>query len=169
LFAAKLYPQKNWFERDIYFTSADGGDRYVKDKGFLKSCFVFTCLSQRNHCRSFAGSDGRFYKNELCFDKGTVASKTLTTFKLTKEEQDLLDTYLEILRKARKTKNFNSKFAYGTYQIDDELNTREKSENDEWIYDYPELNTTINSLKAKLAKYYETAIQPKLFEYELLK
>jgi len=32
LFAAKLYPQKNWYERDIYFTTADGGDRYLKDK-----------------------------------------------------------------------------------------------------------------------------------------
>ena len=57
----------------------------------------------------------------------------------------------------------------GTYQIDDELNTRYKSDNDEWIYDYPELNTAINSLKIKLAKYYETTTQPKLFEYELLK
>ena len=39
----------------------------------------------------------------------------------------------------------------------------------EWIYDYSELNTAINTLKKKLAKYYENAIQPKLFEYELLK
>lgn len=169
LFAAKLYPQKNWFERDVYFTTADGGNRYIKDKGFLKSCFIFTCLSQRNHCRSFDGSDGRFYRNELCFDKGTVASKKLASYKLTKPERDLLDTYSEILAKARKTKRYNKKFAYGIYQIDEELNTREKNENDEWIYDYPELNTAINSLKTKLAKYYETVIQPKLFEYELLK
>ena len=169
LFAAKLYPQKNWYERDVYFTTADGGDRYLKDKNFLKTCFIFACLSQRNHCRSFDGSDRRFYKNELCFDKGTVASNKLKTYKLTKEEQDLLDNFTDILSKAKSTKTYNRKYTYGTYQIDEELNTRYENENDEWIYDYPELNTAINSLKTKLAKYYENIIQPKLFEYELLK
>src|SRR3989344_316398 len=169
LFAAKLYPQKNWYERDVYFTTADGGERYLKDKNFLKTCFIFACLSQRNHCRSFDGSDGRFYKNELCFDKGTVASNKLKTYKLTKEEKDLLDNFTDILSKAKATKTYNRKYTYGTYQIDEELNTRYENENDEWIYDYPELNTAINSLKTKLAKYYENNIQPKLFEYELLK
>lgn len=169
LFAAKLYPQKNWYERDVYFTTADGGDRYLKDMGLLKACFIFTCLSQRNHCRSFNGSDGRFYKNELCFDKGTLASKKLKEYKLTKEEQDLLETFADIITKAKRTKNYNKKYTYGTYQIDEELNTRYKNENGEWIYDYPELNTAINSLKTKLAKYYEVVVQPELFEYELLK
>ncbi len=169
LFAAKLYPQKNWYERDVYFTTADGGDHYLKDKDFLKSCFIFACLSQRNHCRSFDGSDGRFYKNEFCFDKGTLASSKITSYKLTKEEQDLLDAFSEVLSKARSTKNYDKKCTYGTYQIDEELNSRYKNENDEWIYNYPELNTTIISLKTKLAKYYEAVIQPKLFEYELLK
>lgn len=171
LFAAKLYPQKNWYERDVYFTTADGGDVYTKDKNFLKTCFIFTCLSQRNHCRSFDGSDGRFYKNELCFDKGTVASNKLKTYKLTKTEKDLLDTFADILEKAKKTEKYNKKFTYGTYQIDDELNTKYKNDDDskDWIYDYPELNTAINSLKTKLSKYYENTIQPKLFEYELLK
>lgn len=169
LFAAKLYPQKNWYERDVYFTTADGGDRYLKDKEFLKSCFIFTCLSQRNHCRSFDGSDGRFYKNELCFSKGTIASNKLKGYKLNKDEQDLVDTFCDVLKKAKATKNYNKKYTYGTYQIDEELNTLYKSDNDEWIYDYPELNTAINSLKTKIAKYYEAVIQPKLFKYELLK
>ena len=169
LFAAKLYPQKNWYERDVYFTTADGSDRYLKDKDFLKTCFIFACLSQRNHCRSFDGSDGQFYKNELCFDKGTLAGSKVKNYKLTKDEQDLLDTFNDMLAKAKHTKNYNKKYTYGTYQIDEELNTRFKNENDEWIYDYPELNTAINSLKTKLARYYEAVIQPKLFEYELLK
>ncbi len=169
LFAAKLYPQKNWYERDIYFTTADGGDRYLKDKDFLKSCFIFACLSQRNHCRSFDGSDGRFYKNELCFDKGAMASDKLKNYKLTSEENELLDIFADIVTKAKSTKKYNPKWTYGTYQIDEELNTRYKNDNDEWIYDYPELNTAINSLKNKIAKYYENIIQPKLFEYQLLK
>lgn len=169
LFAAKLYPQKNWYERDVYFTTADGGDLYLKDKDFLRTCFIFACLSQRNHCRSFDGSDGRFYKNELCFDKGTLASNKVKNYKLTAEEKELLDTFADVLTKAKSTNGYDSKCTYGTYQIDEELNTREKNENDEWIYDYPELNTAINSLKNKIAKYYENIIQPKLFEYELLK
>ncbi|MFA6056425.1 MAG: hypothetical protein WC769_13750 [Thermodesulfovibrionales bacterium] len=169
LFAAKLYPQKNWYERDVYFTTADGGDRYLEDKDFLKNCFMFACLSQRNHCRSFDGRDERFYKNELCFDKGTLASRKLTAYSLTGEEKDLMDTFANVLTKAKVIKNYNKKYKYGTYQIDEELNTRYKNENDEWIYDYPELNTVINTLKTKLAKYYKAVIQPKLFQYELLK
>ncbi|MBN2094057.1 MAG: hypothetical protein JW740_01675 [Candidatus Zambryskibacteria bacterium] len=169
LFAAKLYPQKNWYERDIYFTTADGGDKYLKDKNFLKSCFIFACLSQRNHCRSFSGSDKRFYKNELCFDKGTLASKKLKEYKITKDEKDLLEIFGDVLKKAKSTEDYNPKYTYGTYQIDDELNARYKNDNDEWVYVYTELNTAINSLKTKLAKYYETVIQPKLFKYELLK
>lgn len=169
LFAAKLYPQKNWYERDVYFTTADGGERYLGDEEFLKACFIFACLSQRNHCRSLEGSDGKFYKNELCFDRGTLANSKLGTYKLTKEEQDLIDSFLDVLAKAKVTKNYNKKYTYGTYQIDAELNTRYKNDNDEWIYDYPQLNTAINSLKLKLANYYETVIQPKLFQYELLK
>lgn len=171
LFAAKLYPQKNWYERDIYFTTADGGDVYLKDKDFLKACFIFACLSQRNHCRSFEGGDGRFYKNELCFDKVTLASKKLKDFKLTSEEQDLLDIFSSVLKKAKNPKydEYNPKYAYGTYQIDEEININYKDDNGEIIYKYPELNTDIRTLKTKLAKYYETNIQPKLFEYQLLK
>ncbi len=169
LFAAKLYPQKNWYERDIYFTTADGGDKYLKDKTFLKQCFIFTCLSQRNHCRSFDGSDGRFYRNELCFDKNAISRKKLEELKLTKEEIDLLASFDNILKIAMETEYYNSKFTYGTYQIDEEINLRYKSDNDEWIYENSQLNTAINSLKTKLSKYYENSIQPKLFEYELLK
>ncbi|MBX4204798.1 MAG: hypothetical protein KW788_01255 [Candidatus Doudnabacteria bacterium] len=169
LFAAKLYPQKNWFERDLFFTTADGKDRYLKDKDFLKSCFIFTCLSRRNHCRSFHGSDGRFYRNELCFDSSTIASNYLKAYKLTKEEEELLYLFKDVLKKAKRTKGYNPEYKYGTYQIDTELNTYHKNENDEIIYDNPQLNTAIIGLRTTVAKYYETAIQPKLFRYELLK
>lgn len=169
LFAAKLYPQKKWYERDVYFTTADGGDRYISDIDFLKSCLIFTCLSQSNHCRSLEGSDGRFYKNELCFDKNTLAKKILDNYEITSDEADLIETFKDLLKKAKSTKAYNSKYTYGPYQINDELNTRYKNENDEWIYDYPELNTTINSLRTKLSKYYESTIQEKLFKYQLLK
>jgi hypothetical protein len=168
LFAAKLYPQKNWYERDIYFTTADGGGSYIKDKNFLKSCLIFTCLSPRNHCLSFNGSDKRFYKNELCFDSDTIASKTLKKHKLSKEEKALIHLFYEILKDAKKTKNYNSEYKYGTYQIDVELNTSHKNE-ETIIYDYPELNTKLIELKTKLSNYYGSKIQSNLFQYKLLK
>ncbi len=170
LFAAgKLPIEKTWWLSGIIFKTSDGGERFKKDTNFLKACFLFTCLSYFNKCRSLNGTDGRFYKNELCFDKATLASEKLKNYKLTIEERDLLGIFKEVLRKAKTTKGYNSKYTYGTYQIDQELNTRNKNDNEEWIYDYPELNTELNTLKTKLLKYYESVIQPKLFEYELLK
>jgi len=170
LFAAGKYDSgSRWWEKGTIFKTSDSGDKYTHDLEFIKSCFLFSCLSYFNKCRSFDGSDNRFYKNELCFDKGTIARNKVQSYKLTKEEQDLLDAFYDVLTKAKATKNYNKKYTYGTYQIDYELNTRYKNDNDEWIYDYPELNTAINSLKTKLTKYYEAVIQPKLFEYELLK
>lgn len=168
LFCAKLYPQKNWYERDIYFTTADGGEEYTKDSNFLKCCLIYACLSPRNHCLSFEGSDKRFYQNELCFDTNTIATKTLKKYKLNKTEKDLVNLFEQILKEAKKTTNYNSKYKYGTYQIDKELNTFTKDEENK-IYDYPELNTKLIELKNKLSKYYEETIQQKLFQYQLLK
>lgn len=167
--AGKMPIEKTWWLNGITFKTSDGGTSYLNDNNFLKTCLIFTCLSYFNKCRSFDGSDGRYYKNELCFDKATLATNKLASYKLTKEEQDLLDTFFAVLKEAKTTKNYKERYSYGTYQIDEELNTRYKDENGEWIYDYATLNTAINSLKTKLAKYYEAAIQPKLFKYELLK
>ena len=84
-------------------------------------------------------------------------------------EKELLASFKEVLSEAKKTKIYNSKYTYGTYQIDIELNTSHKDENDTIVYDYPPLNTKLIALKTKLNKYYETEIQPKLFKYQLLK
>jgi len=169
LFAAKLYPQEKWYEKDVYFTTADGGDKYTKDKNFLKSCFIFTCLSRYNKCLSFTGSDKRFYKNELCFDAGTLASKQLEKYKLNADEKELIKIWQNVLSEAKKTKNYDKKIAYGPYQIEIELNTSKKDENNKIVYDYPTLNGELENLKKKLKIYYAQYITPKLFEYELLK
>ena len=43
LFAAGKYPiEEKWYENGTIFKSSDGGDKYTKDKDFLKSCFIFT-------------------------------------------------------------------------------------------------------------------------------
>ena len=169
LFCAKLYPQEKWYEKDVYFTTSDGGLEYTKDAEFLKSCFIFTCLSQRNKCISFTGSDGRFYRNELCLDSETLASKHLETLKTNEEDKKVLALWQEILEETYKTQEYNANLKYGTYQIIQEINTFYLDDKGTKIYNYPMLNTKINFLKNQLKEYYANQIEQKLFEYQLLK
>lgn len=172
LFVAKLFPLDNWYEKDFLFTSSDGGDAYTKDETFLKSCLIYTCLSNQNKCLSFTGSDGRYYKNELCFEEGTLASKDLKSYNLDESEKELLDIWEQILEKAKKTKNYNKDLSYGVYQITKELNTFQKVKIGKTIknsYDYPELNGDLETLRVKLKEYYKSHIWNKMFNYELVK
>lgn len=170
IWVAKYIPLDNWYENDVYCTTSDGGDRYTKDRDFLKSCLIYTCLSRYNKCLSFDGSDGRFYRNELCFHKDAVAMNDLVKFKLDDEEKKLLEVWNRVLEKAAATGKMVEKFTYGPYQIEQEINTFHKDETGKKnIYDYPELNAELNTLKALLKTYYKTHIREKMFEYELVK
>lgn len=170
IWVAKFIPLDNWYENDVYATTADGGDRYTKDRDFLKSCLIYTCLSRYNKCLSFDGSDGRFYRNELCFHKDTVAMNDLAKFKLDDEEKKLLEVWNRVLEKAAATGKVVEKFTYGPYQIEQEINTFHKDETGKKnIYDYPELNAELNTLKVLLKTYYKTHIREKMFEHELVK
>ena len=169
LFCAKMFPQDKWYEKDVYFTTADGGDRYTRDNDFLKSCLIYTCLSRYNKCLSFNGSDGRFYRNELCFHKDALANVDLKKFRLDADEKELLEVWGRVLDKAEKTGKMVDSFTYGPYQIEQEINTFVKTEDGKNVYDYPELNSELNTLKVLLKKYYTTHIREKMFEYELVK
>lgn len=169
LFCAKMFPQDKWYEKDVYFTTADGGDRYTRDNDFLKSCLIYTCLSRYNKCLSFSGSDGRFYRNELCFHKDALANVDLKKFKLDVDEKELLKVWGRVLDKAGKIGKMVDSFTYGPYQIEQEINTFVKTEDGKNVYDYPELNSELNTLKVLLKKYYTTHIREKMFEYELVK
>jgi len=107
------------------------------------------------------GSDGRFYRNELCFDKGTIASKELAAHTLNPDERHILDAWNRLLAKAKKTQEYNPRFTYGLYQIEKEINLR----NEDKEYIYPDIHNDVQVLKAYYAKY----IVKKLFDYELLK
>ena len=157
----------------------------MEDTDLLKSCLIYTCLCRQNKCISFNGSDGRFYKNELCFCQNTIADNDLKTFTLNGDEEELFKIWHELMAEARKTKEYNSNFTYGLYQIDVELNICYKyDKNGNKIYsndenytkiktnvehEYTGLNTKIILLKEKLKEYYKNYIQDKLFKYELLK
>jgi hypothetical protein len=146
LFCAKCYCQEKWYERDVFFTTADKGEAYAKDKEFLFRCFFWACLSQRNHCLSFDGSDSRFYRNELCFDKNTIASKELEKYALNPDEKHMLAVWNQLLGKIKKTQEYNPHFTYGLYQIEKEINLR----NEDKEYIHPDVHNDVQVLKVLL-------------------
>jgi hypothetical protein len=175
LFVTCRYPAtKQWWERGVVNRCADNGDNFSQDAEFLKACLIYTSLSRHNKCLSFNGSDGVQYRNELCFDTGTVASAELAKCKLTAVEQALIDQWHKVLAGAEKTAKYDPQKTYGLYQIDVELNTMYKvpkanTSKMETVFDYPELNGDIKTLKALLARYHADVITPKLWSYGLLK
>lgn len=181
MFCASRYIKyhREWTERARIMKSADGADKYFNDVNsgklsqYLLKCLLFTCFEPQNHMRSFIGSDGRYYRNELCFDTTngeTIASKDIVNLKLNDTERDLLEQWNNILCCAKITKNYDKTLTYGLYQIDVELNTCHRDiDLDKNIYDYPELNGNIRTLKKLVKEYYNAEIVPTLFEYEFLK
>jgi hypothetical protein len=175
LWCAKMFPQNNWFDKDLYFTTSDAGEAYVKDKDFLKSCLIYTCLSSRNRCITFDGSDDKHYQNELCFDDGTVASTDLATMELDTEEQKLIELWYKILAQARATNHCNANYTYGVYQITKEIVEQYTHEEVDakgktiQVTNYPRLAGDLNTLRALLKNYYKSHITDKMFQYELLK
>ena len=180
IFSASRYIKynRNWTERGRIMKSADMKNKYFKDltmeklNNFLLKNLLYVCFEPQNHCRTLKGTDNRFYRNELCLDTTngeTIASVKLKELVLNDIEKNLLSLWDKILAQAKKTENYNSKFTYGLYQIDDELNTSFKNEKEETIYNYPELNGDIKTIKYLLKEYYLTEIAPTLFVYEFLK
>lgn len=178
LFVAKEYPRDKFYEKGegcVYFTTSDGGDTYTHDPEFLKSCLLYTCLSNQNKCLSFNGSDGRYYRNELCFDTtngDTVASADLAKMTLDADEEALAALWNNILDEAKKTENYDNRLTYGVYQITKELNTSKTvgtGKNKKTVYDYPVLNGYLDTLRTMLKAYYKSHITEKMFKYELLK
>ena len=175
LFIAKLYPFDEWYMKNIIDTTSDGGDAYTHDHDFLKSCLIYTCLSNQNKCLSFDGSDGRYYRNELCFDitnGDTVASADLAKMTLDADDKALMKLWDDILAEAKRTANYDSRLTYGVYQITKELNTSHKTgtgRSQQTVYDYPTLNGYLETLRTNLKTYYKSHITNKMFQYELLK
>lgn len=179
LWVAKMVPLDNWYEKDVYATTSDGGDAYTHDESFLKSCLLYTVLSNQNKCLSFWGSDGRYYRNELTLDDtngDTVASADLTRlfakYPPDCEEQKLINLWGSIMEEAAATDGYDPSITYGVYQIAKELNTftvtgsgRSKRK----VYDYPDLNGNLDALRTTLKEYYKSHITKKMFEYQLLK
>lgn len=170
---------REWTERSRIMKSADGSIRYLKDlknkklSQYLLKCLLFTCLEMQNHMRTFYGSDGRFYRNELCLDNTnneTIASHDIKRLILNDKEELLIKQWEKVMQYAKLSDNYNSEITYGVYQIFDELDTSHKDEiTGKTVWDNVELHSALTSLKSLVKDYYNNEIVPTLFEYEFLK
>lgn len=184
LFVAATFPYDKWYKADVYSKSYDGQGSFLKDKDFLKKCLFYTALTPKNKCKSFLGSDKRFYRNELCFDReDTLTWQALQEYlkdglELSEIEETLLKYWRDVLFEASKTDEYkaaNKKVRYGLWQIMQELNIKidsgrkDKKGNPVMVYKYNALNSEIKKLDDALKNYYSTDIIPLLFKYELIK
>lgn len=181
MFCASRYITYNraWTERARIMKSADGAKRFNADvvsgklAQFLLKCLLFTCTEMQNHMRSFTGSDGRFYRNELCLDStngDTIALHDIKKLALDDKEQAIMKQWETVLQWAKKAENYNPALTYGVYQIYAELDTSHVEETTgDTIWDNVELHTALAGLKTMVKEYYNSEIVPSLFEYEFLK
>ena len=176
LFAVGRYPSEGRFwVRGTVNRCADNGDNFSHDRDFLKACLMFTALAYHNKCRSFTGSDGRFYRNEMCLDDSagpTAATEELAGLTLNAADNLLLDQWAKVIDAAKQTANYDPSLTYGTFQVDRDLNTKHTEmvgRKGRTVYDYPVLNGEIRTLKAMSMAYHADQIAPKLWEYGLLK
>lgn len=181
IFCASRYITYNraWTERARVMKSADGADRFNADvangklQQFLLKCLLFTCTEMQNHMRTFTGSDGHFYRNELCLDDTngeTIALRDIKGLTLGNKEKAILKQWEAVLHWAKNAENYNSSLTYGVYQIYAELDISHKDEETgDTIWDNIELHTALVALKSIVKEYYNSEIVPTLFEYELLK
>lgn len=168
-----------WSERGRVMKSGDGGERFFEDvrKGkadaFLLKCLLFACVERQNHMRTFTGSDGRFYRNELCLDTTngeTLASARIAGSKLSARERQIMEAWRAVMARAKECVEYDERLTYGLYQIDTEVNTSERDEETgKSVFNHPELNGAVQALKDLVKPWYLDEIVPSLFFYELLK
>ena len=180
MFCASRYITYNraWTERARIMKSADGADRFnaAAQSGaldqWLRKCLLFTCLEMQNHMRTFTGSDGRFYRNELCLDTtngDTLASVDVSKLKANASEKQLLAQWERLLAEVKKTPEYDPALTYGVYQIFAEIDTSFKDDDDNTVWNNLEVHSALQTLKSLVKEYYNKEIVPTLFEYEFLK
>ncbi len=180
MFCASRYITYNraWTERARIMKSADGAARFKADVAsgnldqWLRKCLLFTCLEMQNHMRTFKGSDGRFYRNELCLDTTngeTIASVDIDKLNLNEDEKRLLAQWDTLLEAAKETEEYDETLTYGVYQIFAEIDTSYKDEDDNTVWNNVAVHTALSTLKTLIKEYYNKEIVPMLFKYEFLK
>lgn len=114
------------------------------------------------------------HSSEL-FDTFEEAEKEL--LEETDREHNLIKLWNEVLKEVKKDNKpeYNKDLKYGLYQIQKDINIKTESGSYTktgepiMVLKYPTLDEKIKKLKVELKEFYLKIIQPKLFEYELLK
>lgn len=180
MFCASRYITYNreWTERARIMKSADGADKYQADitsgklDQWLRKCLLFTCIEMQNHMRSFTGSDGRYYRNELCLDTTngpTIASEDIKKLSPNEAERKILSQWELLMSEVKKTKEYDSSLTYGLYQIFAEIDTSYKDEDNKTVWNNIEVHSALQTMKVLCKEYYNDEIVPTLFEYEFIK
>lgn len=181
MFCASRYITYNreWTERARIMKSGDGADRFFADVAsekldqWLRKCLLFTCLEMQNHMRTFTGSDGHFYRNELCLDGTngeTIALHDIKELTFGEKETNLVKQWETVLQWAKRADNYVPTLTYGVYQIFAELDTSHTDETTgDTVWDNVELHSALQGLKQLVKDYYNSEIVPLLFEYAFLK
>lgn len=167
-----------WTTRGLVMKSGDGAKRFYSDlksgklDQWLLKCLLFTCVEKQNHMLTFTGSDGYFYRNELCLDVSngeTVATADLIRLERGEAERCILEQWDTLLAAARTTSEYNASLTYGVHQIGSEIDTFHWDEEGTKIWNNLEVHSALTSLKDLTRSYYNKEIVPNLFEYEFLK
>lgn len=180
MFCASRYITYNreWTERARIMKSGDGADLFNADVAsgkldqWLRKCLLFTCVEMQNHMRTFTGSDGRFYRNELCMDTTngpTVASEDLKKLVCGPAEQRIINQWKTLMDAVKQTDEYDPALTYGVYQIFAEIDTSYKDDEGNTVWNNVEVHSALQTLKTLVKEYYNTEIVPTLFEYEFLK
>ncbi|MDO5048423.1 MAG: hypothetical protein Q4D87_00900 [Actinomycetaceae bacterium] len=180
MFCASRYITYNreWTERARIMKSGDGADLFNADVAsgkldqWLRKCLLFTCVEMQNHMRTFTGSDGRFYRNELCMDTTngpTVASEDLKKLVCGPAEQRIINQWKTLMDAVKQTDEYDPRLTYGVYQIFAEIDTSYKDDEGNTVWNNVEVHSALQTLKTLVKEYYNTEIVPTLFEYEFLK
>ena len=167
LFVANCYTCKDFTEKEIIMKSGDKGTLYQEDREFLEDCFLWCCLTDRNKCIS-----DRTRQNEMALEQNSKADQIVDR---TGYRMDLIRTWRNVITQAKACEEYNPNYKYGLAQIISELDINKDTEmidkNGKFLQEKKnqELHDAIITMKEELKKFYSNYLEPKLFEYELLK
>lgn len=168
LFVANCYTCKDFTEKEIIMKSGDKGTLYQEDREFLEDCFLWCCLTDRNKCIS-----DRTRQNEMALEQNSKADQIVD--RTSDHRMNLIRSWRNVITQAKACEEYNPNYKYGLAQIisdiDINIDTAMTDKNGKFLQKKKnqDLDDAIISLKAELKKFYSDYLEPKLFEYELLK
>ena len=168
LFVANCYTCKDFTEKEIIMKSGDKGILYQEDREFIEDCFLWCCLTDRNKCIS-----DRTRQNEMALEQNSKADQIVD--RTSGHRMNLILEWRNVITQAKACEEYNPNYKYGLAQIisdiDINVDTAIIDKNGNFLKKKKNqgLDDAIISLKDELKKFYSNYLEPKLFEYELLK